>query len=193
MDRRALLAAAGACLSGLAGCGSTDPAESTDETTGTDAMTRTATADPTTTATADPTTPLPTRVPPERRYEPQLTDVTLVSTWSEPGDLSANRIESVRRGQPAVVAYRYRVRVPQGTINLKEGVDVLDGDDLVVRRSRDIDRYAESAGLHTWEDAMTFDTGDWPVGELTATVAVGELQLHRVSNRVSTTFDVTAP
>jgi hypothetical protein len=182
MDRRALLAAAGACLSGLAGCGSTDPAESTDRAT----ATGTPTADPT-------TTPLPTRTPPDQRYRPQLLDVALVSTWSEPGDLTANRTESVRRGQPAVVAYRYRIRIPQGTINLKEGVDVLDGDDLVVRRSRDIDRYVESAGLHTWEDAMTFDTAEWPVGELTATVAVGELQLHRVSNRVSTTFDVTAP
>jgi hypothetical protein len=192
MDRRALLAAAGACLSGLAGCGSTDPAESTDGATATTTPTETPTRTPT--ATVEPTTtPLPTRVPPERRYEPQLLDVALVSTWSEPGDLSANRIESVRRGQPAVLAYRYRVRVPQGTINLKEGVDVLDGDDLVVRRSRDIDRYVESAGLHTWEDATTFDTSEWPVGELTATVAVGELQLHRVSNRVSTTFEVTAP
>lgn len=187
MDRRALLAAAGACLSGIAGCGSEEPSPSTGGTaTATETATETRTPEPT-------TTPLPTRMPPERRYQPQLLDVALVSTWSESGDLTANRIESVRRGQPAVVAFRYRIRIPEGTINLKEGVDVLDGDDMVVRRSRDIDRYVESAGLHTWEDAMTFDTGDWPVGELTATVAVGELQLHRVSNSVSTTFDVTEP
>jgi len=186
MDRRALLVAAGACLSGFAGCGSSDPGESADGATATPTATDTSAETPT-------TTPLPTRMPPERRYEPQLLDVALVSTWSESGDLSANRIESVRRGQPAVVAYRYRLRVPDGTINLKEGVDVLDGDELVVRRSRDIDRSVESAGLYTWEDAMTFDTTDWPSGELTATVAIGELQLHRVSNHVSTTFAVTAP
>lgn len=157
-------------------------------------MTRTATPEPTPTTTpSDTTTPLPTRIPPDQRYRPQLLDVVLVSTWSEPGDLTANRIERVQRGQPAVVAYRYRMRIPQGTVNLKEGIDVLDGDDRIARRSRDIDRYVDSAGLHTWEDAMTFETGNWPAGELTATVAIGELQLHRVSNRVSTTFEVAAP
>jgi hypothetical protein len=190
MDRRAFLAAAGTCLSGLAGCGSTGSSSSTATPTRTPASTPTRTA----TATVTPSpTPEPTVTPPERQYTPQLLDVALVSTWSTAGDLAANRIERVRRGQPAVVAFRYRMRIPQGTINLKEGVDVLDGDDVVVRRSRDMDRYVDSAGLHTWEDAMTFDTAEWPVGELTATVAIGELQLHRVSESVSTTFEVTAP
>jgi len=188
MDRRALLAAAGACLTGLAGCGSAGSSPSATATQTAESSTPTRTATSTTTPT-----PEPTRTPPDQRYRPQLLDVALVSTWSEPGDLTANRTESVRRGQPAVVAYRYRMRIPEGTINLKEGVDVLDGDDLVVRRSTEVDRYVDSAGLHTWEDATTFDTTGWPTGELTATVAIGELQLHRVSNRISTTFEVIAP
>jgi len=188
MDRRAFLAAAGACLSGLAGCGSAGSSSSTATPTRTPTSTATGTATPTATATPSPD---PTVTPPDRQYTPQLLDVALVSTWSTAGDLAANRIESVRRGRPAVVAFRYRMRVPQGTINLKEGVDVLDGDDLVVRRSRDMDRYVDSAGLHTWEDAMTFDTTEWPPGDVTASVAIGELQLHRVSEDVSTTFEVT--
>ena len=184
MDRRAFLAVAGACLSGLAGCGSAGSSSSS--------ASETTTATPTPEPTRTPT-PEPTLTPPERRYVPQLLDVALVSTWSEPGDLTANRIESIRRGQPAVVAFRYRIRIPQGTINLKEGVDVVHGDEMVVRRFRDVDRHVESAGLHTWEDAMTFDTADWPTGRGTATGAIGELQLHRTSDRVSTTFDVSNP
>jgi hypothetical protein len=180
MDRRSFLVAAGA---GLAGCGSTGAPDDG----GTRTPTATETATPTATETATSTA---TRTPPERRYLPQLLDVALVSTWSVPGDLEANGIGRLRRGQPAVVAFRYRLRVPEGTINLKEGVDVTAGDELVVRRFRDVDRTVESAGLYTWEDAMTFETADWPTGELTASVAVGELQLHRTSEPVTTTFEL---
>jgi hypothetical protein len=183
MDRRAFLAG----IAGLAGCGSAGTGPSTDGT-----PTGTATPPETATATSTPTgTPEPTVTPPERRYLPQLLDVALVSTWAEPGDLTANRVERIQRGQPAVVAFRYRLRVPEGTINLKEGVDVVHDGDLVVRRFRDVDRRVDTAGLHTWEDAMTFETGDWPTGELTATAAIGELQLHRTSDGVSTTFEIT--
>ncbi|WP_251343080.1 hypothetical protein [Haloplanus halophilus] len=178
MDRRAFLAAAGA---GLAGCGSTGETDAT----ATGSPTRTATATPTVTAT-------PTRTPPERRYQPQLLAVALVSTWSEPGDLTANRIDRLQRGQPAVVAFRYRIRIPEGTINLKEGVDVIHDDDLVVRRFRDVDRRVDAAGLYTWEDAMAFETDAWPTGDLTASVAVGELQLHRTSDSLTTTFELVS-
>lgn len=184
MDRRTLLAAAGAALAGLAGCGS---AESSDEATPTPTASTTPTATPTPTASA-----MPTITPPERRYQPQLLAVALVSTWSEPGDLDANRRDSVRRGQPAVVAFRYRLRVPSGTVNLKEGIDVSDGDRLLVRRNRERDRTVEEAGLHTWEDAVTLSTDDWPTGDLTATVAIGELQLHRTSDSMSVSFEVTS-
>jgi hypothetical protein len=191
MDRRAFLAGTGACLSGLAGCGSAGSPPETDDGTATGEPTVTAT--PTPPPTSTPTgAPAPTVTPPDRRYLPQLLDVGLVSTWAEPGDLTANRIRSIRRGQPAVVAFRYRLRVPEGTINLKEGVDVVHDGELVVRRFRDVDRHVDAAGLYTWEDAVTFETADWPTGELTATVAVGELQLHRTSESVSTTFDVTS-
>ncbi|GAB6861225.1 hypothetical protein ACFR97_14255 [Haloplanus litoreus] len=182
MDRRAFLVAAGA---GLAGCGSTTSPDGESERTATGTATPTSTATPTPVETATPT-----RTPPERRYLPQLLDVALVSTWSEPGDLAAKRIDQVRRGQPAVVAFRYRLRVPEGTINLKEGVDVTTDDELVVRRFRDVDRTVDSAGLYTWEDAMTFETAEWPTGSLTASVAVGELQLHRTSDSVATTFEL---
>jgi len=187
MDRRAFLAGTAASLSGLAGCGSVGSSSPTDEGTTTVTVTPTASSTPTPTGT-----PAPTRTPPERRYLPQLLDVGLVSTWSEAGDLTANRTESIRRGQPAVVAFRYRIRIPEGTINLKEGVDIVRDGDLVVRRFRDVDRQVESPGLYTWEDAMTFETAEWPAGTLTATAAVGELQLHRTSERVSTTFEVTS-
>lgn len=179
MERRALLAG----LAGLAGCGSAGSGPSGN---GTPRITSTPASTPTPTGT-----PAPTVTPPERRYLPQLLDVALVSTWAEPGDLTANRVESIRRGQPAVVAFRYRLRIPEGTINLKEGVDVVHGGDLVVRQFRDVDRHVDTAGLHTWEDAMTFETGDWPTGALTATAAIGELQLHRTSDGVSRTFEVT--
>ena len=187
MDRRAFLAGTAASLSGLTGCGSAGSPPPTDEGTASSTTTPTASSTPTPTGT-----PTPTRTPPERRYLPQLLDVGLVSTWAEPGDLTANRIESVRRGQPAVVAFRYRIRIPEGTINLKEGVDIVRDGDLVVRRFRDVDRQVDSAGLYTWEAAMTFGTAEWPTGNLTATVAVGELQLHRTSEGVSTTFEVTS-
>jgi hypothetical protein len=187
MDRRAFLAATGAFLSALSGCGSEGSPPSDGDATATVTRTATGTRTPTPSATPEPTA---TATPPEREYRPQLLDAALVSTWSEPGDLTANRIESIRRGQPAVVAFRYRIRIPQGTINLKEGVDVFHDGEQVVRRFRDVDRYVESPGLYTWEDAMTFETAGWPVGELTATAAVGELQLHRTSERVSTTFEV---
>jgi len=180
MDRRTFLSAASVCVAGVAGCGSADSSP-----------TETPSTSPTQTRTATET-PTPTRTPPEQRYRPQLLDAALVSTWSEPGDLTANRVRTVRRGQPAVFAFRYRIRIPEGTINLKEGVDVVHEDELVVRRFRDTDRDVDSAGLHTWEDAMTFETAEWPTGELTATVAVGELQLHRTSDGVSTTFEVTS-
>mgnify|MGYP000557275272 CR=1 FL=1 len=188
MDRRTFLAAASA---GLAGCGSVGSSPSTDEAptptpTGTSPSTDEAPT-PTPTGTSTPTT-----TPPERRYLPQMLDVALVSRWGGAGDLIANRIEHVRRGQPAVVAFRYRIRIPSGTINLKEGVDVVYRGDLVDRRSRDTDRNVDSPGLHIWEDAVTFETGDWPTGELTASVAVGELQLHRTSESVETTFEVTS-
>ena len=187
MDRRAFLAGTAASLSGLAGCGSAGSPPLTDEGT------TTATVTPTASSTPTPTrTPAPTRTPPERRYLPQLLNVGLVSTWSETGDLTANRIKSIRRGQPAVVAFRYRIRIPEGTINLKEGVDIVHDGDLVVRRFHDVDRQVDSAGLYTWETAMTFETAEWPAETLTATVAIGELQLHRTSERVSTTFEVTS-
>jgi len=181
MDRRTFLVAAGV---GLAGCGST-PESDAETSTGTVVSTETATETRTTTST-------PARTPPEQRYRPQLLDVSLVSTWAEPDDIEANRIERLQRGQPAVVAFRYRLRVPSGTINLKEGVDVLADDDLIVRRNRDIDRSVDTAGLYTWEDAMTFDTDDWPAGRLTLSVAVGELQLHRTSESRTTTFELVA-
>lgn len=189
MDRRAFLAGTAASLSGLAGCGSAGSPPPTDEGTAASTTTATLTASPTPTPTD---TPAPTRTPPERRYLPQLLDAGLVSTWAEAGDLTANRVGRVRRGQPAVVAFRYRIRIPEGTINLKEGVDVVHDGDLVVRRFRDVDRQVDSSGLYTWEDATTFQTAEWPTGTLTATAAVGELQLHRTSERVSTTFEVTS-
>ncbi|WP_248896078.1 hypothetical protein [Haloplanus halobius] len=181
MDRRAFLTVVGAGLSGMAGCGEGgDGAATPTDTDGTE----------TPTSTATPTTTTATRTPPERQYQPQLLDAALVSMWSEPGDLQANQVESVRRGQPAVVAFRYRLRVPEGTINLKEGVDILHDGDLITRQFRDMDRQVDEAGLYTWEDAMTFETAEWPVGDLTATVAIGELQLHRTSAEVSTQFTV---
>jgi hypothetical protein len=182
MDRRAFLATVSA---GLAGCGSTGSTPDGGDATATRSATGRATATPTVAPSATPA-----RTPPERRYRPQLLDATLVSTWAESGDLSANRIDRLQRGQPAVVAFRYRVRVPEGTINLKEGVDVTRGEDRVARRYRDVDRSVDAAGLHTWETAMTFETATWPAGELTASVAVGELQLHRTSDPVTTTFEV---
>lgn len=186
MERRAFLAAAGASLAGLAGCGS-GSGEGT--ATPTEGAAGTASATPTASPTATPT-PTPALTPPEKRYQPQLLDIALVSTWGGPGDLEANRIESIRRGQPAVIAFRYRIRVPEGTINLKEGIDVFQGDDLVVRRFHDVDRHVDAAGLHTWEDAMTFETASWPTGDVRAAVAIGELQLHRTSETVSTSFEV---
>jgi hypothetical protein len=178
MDRRAFLATVSA---GLAGCGSTGSTPDEGDATATERATATPTATPSAT---------PTRTPPERRYLPQLLDATLVSTWAESGDLTANRIDRLQRGQPAVVAFRYRIRVPEGTINLKEGVDVTRGERRVARRYRDVDRSVDSAGLYTWETAMTFGTGTWPTGELTASVAVGELQLHRTADPLTTTFEV---
>jgi hypothetical protein len=182
MDRRALLAATGAALAGLAGCGADG---------GSETPTQTATTEPTGTPTATATAQ-PTLSPPDQSYRPQLLEVALVSTWAEEGDLEANRTEQVRRGQPAVIAFRYRIRIPQGTVNLKEGVDIIHDGDLVVRENTEVDRYVDSAGLHTWETAMTLETGDWPTGDVTASVAIGELQLHRTSNVVTTTFEVTA-
>jgi hypothetical protein len=91
-----------------------------------------------------------------------------------------------------VIAFRYRLRVPGGTVNLKEGVEVYDGDDLIVRHNREVDRTVESAGVYTWEDAVTLDTADWPTGRVTASVAIGELQLHRTSDAVTTRFEVTS-
>lgn len=190
VQRRALLTAVGASVAGLAGCGSSGDGASTPTSGATETATVSATS--TERATATPTaTPTQTRTPPDQRYRPQLLDANLVRMWSEPGDIEENAVESVRRGQPAVFAYRYRMRIPEGTINLKEGVDVSRGDDLVVRRFRDVDRRVDTAGLHTWEDAMTFETDDWPTGELTATVSVGELQLHRTADPIPVTFDVT--
>ncbi|WP_435068643.1 hypothetical protein [Haloplanus sp. C73] len=180
MDRRALLAATGTALAGLAGCGADGSSE-----------TPTATTEPTRTPTATATAQ-PTLSPPDQNYRPQLLDVALVSTWSEAGDLEANRTEQVRRGQPAVIAFRYRIRIPEGTVNLKEGIDIIHDGELVVRENTEVDRYVDSAGLHTWETAMTLETGDWPTGEVTASVAIGELQLHRTSNTVATRFEVTA-
>lgn len=183
MDRRTFLVAAGA---GLAGCGSTpDPGAGT--STGTVVSTETRTE--TETATASST---PARTPPEQRYRPQLLDVGLVSTWADPDDLEANRIERLQRGQPAVVAFRYRLRVPSGTVNLKEGVDVLADGDLLVRRNREVDKTVDAAGLYTWEDAMTLGTDDWPTGRLTVSAAVGELQLHRTSESHTATFELVA-
>jgi len=185
MDRRALLAAAGACLSGLAGC-------STAGSSGSPTSTHTSTQTATSTATAT-ATPRPTPTPPDRRYQPQLLDVALVSRWSAEGDIEANQIDELRRGQPAVIAFRYRLRLPEGTVNLKEGIDVIHDGDLVVRQNREVDRYVGSAGLHTWEDAVTLETADWPTGAVTASVAIGELQLHRTSDALATTFEVTSP
>ncbi|MFD1633905.1 hypothetical protein ACOZ4L_13815 [Haloplanus ruber] len=183
MDRRTFLVAAGA---GLAGCGST-PEPDTGTSTGTVVSTETATETETKTPTSTPA-----RTPPEQRYRPQLLDVGMVSTWGESGDLEANRIERLRRGRPAVVAFRYRLRVPSGTINLKEGVDVLADGDLIVRRNREMDRTVDTAGVYTWEDAMTFGTDDWPTGRLTVSMAVGELQLHRTSESHTATFELVA-
>jgi hypothetical protein len=184
MDRRTLLAAAGAGLAGLAGCGSAGSSNG---------VTPTPTASPTATPTRTPTeTPAPTVTPPERRYQPQMLDVAIVSRWATPGDLEGNRVDTLRRGQPAVVAFRYRLRVPSGTINLKEGIDVVDDDGLVVRRNRERDRTVDAAGLYTWEDAVTLPTDDWPLGDLTASVAIGELQLHRTSEPLSVSFELTA-
>jgi hypothetical protein len=187
MDRRSFLAAATAGLSGLAGCGSGGGSggDVTPTSTATPTSTVTATATPTPTATATP-------APPERSYQPQLLDVGIVSTWAESGDLTANAVTEVRRGQPVVVAFRYRARIPQGTVNFSEGVDVYRGEERVVRRFRHVDRYVDSGGLHTWEDAMTFESGDWPTGRLEASVAIGELQLHRTSDPMVATFELTA-
>lgn len=186
MHRRTLLAAAGAGLAGLSGCGSSG---SPDDPTSTATDAPTATATPTRTPTE---TAAPTVTPPERRYQPQLLDVAIVSGWAATGDLEANRVDAVRRGQPAVVAFRYRLRVPSGTVNLKEGIDISHDGELVVRRNREPDRTVDSAGLYTWEDAITLRTGGWPLGELTATVAIGELQLHRTSDPMSVSFELTA-
>jgi hypothetical protein len=179
MDRRAFLAAA---VGGLAGCGSSGDGEPGSDT-----------PRPTETATPTPVTsvPSPTLTPPEQRYRPQLLDVALVSGWSAFGDITKQRIDTLRRGRPAVVAFRYRARIPQGTINVSEGVDVSRGEEAVARRVRHVDRDVDEAGLHTWEDAMTFETGDWPMGTLEATVAIGELQLHRVSDPMVTRFELT--
>lgn len=185
MDRRALLAAVGASLAGFSGCGSSGSSVGTP----TDTSPSTATATPT--DTPEPTASS-TVTSPERRYVPQLLDVGIVSRWAESGDLEANRIDSLRRGRPAVVAFRYRLRIPSGTVNLKEGIDIADDSGLVARRNRERDRTVDSAGLHTWEDAVSLSTDGWPLGELTATVAIGELQLHRTTDPRSVSFELVS-
>lgn len=180
-------------MAGLSGCGSTNTPTGTETAGATgsagDSSVPDSTPEPTPTAT--PTaTPEPTPTPPERTYQPQLLDVNLVSTWSEPGDITENAIDTLHRGQPAVVAYRYRMRIPASTAHFSEGVDVYDGDERILRTFEHVDREVESPGLNTWEDAMSFDTAEWPLGTLTATFGVGELQLHRNSERKDTTFEL---
>jgi hypothetical protein len=185
MDRRTLLAAASAGLAGLSGCGSVGSSDGPTPTSTGSPPTTTPTGTTTTTST-------PTTTPPERRYQPQMLDVALVSRWAAPGDLDANRVDVLSRGRPAVVAFRYRLRVPSGTIYLKEGVDIVGNDELVVRHNRERDRTVDSAGVYTWEDAVSLRTDAWPLGELTASVAIGELQLHRTSDPRSVSFELTS-
>lgn len=186
MDRRTLLAGVAA----LAGCG-TDGTPATGTAEPSTAGTGTAgspTPSPTPTATSPATESLPATL---ERNRPYVTAVALVSRWNEPGDLQAERTDAVRRGRPAIVAFRYTARLRAGTVPFKEGVDVLAPDgEALARRVTEVERTVASDGVYTWETATTFDTTGWPTGPTTATVTVGDLILHRVSDTVTTTFSV---
>lgn len=124
-------------------------------------------------------------------YEPTVVDAHLVSTWAESGDLVENRAETVARGRPAVVAFRYAVRLPAGRFRFREEVAVRGPDGShFARRRVEVAHTAESAGTAAWEHALAFETAGWPLGECTATVTVGNLELHRVSAPTTTSFRV---
>lgn len=184
MDRRTLLVG----LAGLAGCQTSDsPEPGTVETATATAATGTV-GSPTSTATSQATESLPETL---ERNRPYVTAVQLVSRWSEPGDIRTEGTDTVRRGRPAIVAFQYTVRLRDGTVPFKEGVDVLGPDgEVLARRVTEVDRTVQSDGVYTWETATTFDTTEWPTGSVTAAVTVGDLVLHRVSDTVSTTFSV---
>lgn len=187
MDRRTLLVG----LAGVAGCQTdrfSEPA--TGETPTAEAEPA---VSPTRTTSPAPTTSQATESLPEtlERNRPYVTAVQLVSRWNEPGDIRTERTDTVQRGQPAIVAFQYTVRLRAGTVPFKEGVDVLGPDgEVLARRVTEVDRTVPSDGVYTWETATTFDTMEWPTGSVTAAVTVGDLVLHRVSDTVTTTFSV---
>jgi hypothetical protein len=222
MDRRRFLAlfAAGA----LAGCGNDtgeptltaddtpvasptrDPTETPTETpTERPSPTPKQTASPTPTQTASPTasptptdTPTPTESPTPTATPapelPEMIDAQLVTEWESPGDLEANAIEAVGRGDRAVLAFEFSMRPHSGEVDIRAQIIVEDESGAIVDSvTEHQSRLVDSDGPVTLEWAYVTSSSEWSTGSYTAEVLVQDETSGETSDAVTHDFEIVEP
>lgn len=191
MKRRHFLGVVGTGL--VAGCGSTSSGSGGDTP---NPQTATATETPTATPTASPTpTPEPTATPtPTPVVQPTIDTVSLLSNWESFGDTIENQVSAVGRGATAVIGFRYRAWVSDGTADYTEQVRIFDESGTRIdMKSNTGSQLVDSDGYQQWGYALFFDTRGWDLGEYEAEVIVKDNSLGKVSNPVTTKFRVNRP
>lgn len=124
--------------------------------------------------------------------KPEVLFANLVSDWQYYGDAQENAIESANAGEYIYIAYRYRYYLHEGTIKAFGQVAVFnENDDREAIKTNEDKQVYEGSGYSPFEHAAVFDTRGWGRGTYEARVAVRDEVTGKVSNTVTTSFELT--
>lgn len=173
MHRRTYLATIGGAA--LAGCtSSNDPAG-----TGGGGQTPTESLTPTSTPTPKP---------------PSIESVSLLSRWEQFGDVLDRTVDAVGQGAPAIIGVRWKSGGYDGQTDVTEQVTVYDESGARVAIDEVSDsQLVDTSGYRSWEHALSFETGEWSLGNYETEVIIRDNVLGANSNGSTATFEVTEP
>lgn len=100
--------------------------------------------------------------------------------------MEQNQIDSISRGEEAVIGYRYRTVPDDGEIQSSVSIDVAGR-----ARNRTVSRTAEENTPVVSEYASRFETTDWSTGTIQATIVIRNENTGYVSPPATTEFEVT--
>lgn len=190
MNRRRFLTASTTIGATALTAGCTSSSSSSDTTT----SSATTTAEPTTTASTTTAEPTPTETTTQAARQPELLSTSLLSRWDDFGDVETNTVDAVGTGAIALLGYRYRVMVHDGTLDITNQMRVFDPDGTrVALDDFNDEQLTDGDGMQTWENVFTFDTSDWDLGTYTTEVLVRDNVSGEVSETLEGEFEVNDP
>lgn len=126
------------------------------------------------------------RTPAGEPHPPRIRLLNLISGWEQAGDVEANAVQEISKGEPAIIGYRYEAWCHSGDLRCTIYSDAAEANQRHV-----IDRDMETSGSVIREGYTEFATDDWRPGTEEAEVVIRDEITGYVSEPASMRFTVS--